>query len=135
MNENYRVLLVDDEPEVRTALRRTLYVPGYSIEEASDGQEALDLAKKTEFDAVVTDYNMPRLDGVTLLQRVRILRPDTVRILITARADLNVAVRAINEDAVHRFLLKPWDNIDVRGILQMALHQKPARIVAAQEVT
>jgi response regulator RpfG family c-di-GMP phosphodiesterase len=129
MNERFSILLVDDERDVRSALRRTLYVPGYTVYEANDGVEALEVLKEVEIHAVVSDYDMPRMDGMALLQRVRILRPDAVRVLITARADLNVAVRAINEGAVHRFLLKPWDRIDVRGIVQMALHQRPDPIV------
>lgn len=134
MSDHYAIVLADDEPEVRAALRRTLYVPGYTIYEASDGEEALAILKEVEIDAVVTDYDMPRLDGMELLQRVRLLRPELVRILITARADLNVAVRAINEGSVHRFILKPWDHLDVRGIVQMALHQKPTPAAPLQEV-
>ena len=135
MDDRYTLLLVDDERDVRSALRRTLYVPGYTIYEANDGKEALEVLRDVEVDAIVTDYDMPRMDGMTLLQKIRIFRPEMVRILITARGDMNVAVRAINEGAVHRFLLKPWDRIDVRGIVQMALHQKPDRVEAIREVS
>ncbi|MBL4635295.1 MAG: two-component system response regulator, partial [Kofleriaceae bacterium] len=45
-----------------------------------------------------------------------------LRILLTARADVHLAVRALNEGAVHRFLLKPWDHVDLKGIVRMALH-------------
>jgi DNA-binding NtrC family response regulator len=127
-DDRYTILLVDDEPDVRAALRRSLHVPGYVIHECSDGVEAIEFLRKHDVDAVVSDYNMPRMNGLDLLTQVRIIRPEVLRILITARADVHLAVRALNEGSVHRFLLKPWDHIDLRGILRMALHtMRPAR--------
>jgi response regulator RpfG family c-di-GMP phosphodiesterase len=122
MSDRYSILLVDDEPDIRAALRRSLHVPGYTIHEAGDGAEGLAFVRKNPVDAVVSDYNMPRMNGLDLLQQVRIVRPEALRMLITARADVHLAVRAINEGSVHRFLLKPWDHIDLRGILRLALH-------------
>ena len=122
MNDNYSILLVDDEPDVRRALKRSLHVPGYVMHEASDGVEALALLKTTSFDAVISDFNMPHMNGLDLLTQVRIVHPNMLRILLTGRADVHLAVRALNEGSVHRFLLKPWDNVDLKGIVRMALH-------------
>lgn len=129
----YTILLVDDEPDIRSALRRSMYVPGYTIHECGDGIEALEYLRSHDVDAVVSDYNMPRMNGLDLMTQVRILRPEMLRILITARADVNLAIRALNEGSVHRFLLKPWDHIDLRGILQMALHTMRPRAAARTE--
>lgn len=126
MNDNYSILLVDDEPDVRKALKRSLHVPGYIMHEANDGVEALALLKTAPFDAVISDFNMPRMNGLDLLTQVRIVYPNMLRILLTARADVHLAVRALNEGSVHRFLLKPWDNVDLKGILRMALHSVQA---------
>ena len=122
--DRYSILLVDDEPDVRSALRRSVYVPGYTIHEASDGVSALKLIRSTAVDAVLSDHNMPAMTGLDLLKQLRVLAPQSLRLLITARADVELAMRAVNEGAVHRFLLKPWDGIDLRGILRMALHQR-----------
>lgn len=132
----YCILLVDDEPDIRASLKRACRMPEYEILEAEDGIEALEIIKQREVDAVIADYNMPRMDGLTLLQQVRLRNPDVLRMVITARVDVHLAVRAINEGSVHRFFLKPWDNVDLRGILQTALHSvrpgPPAAAVGGQ---
>ncbi|MCP4448792.1 MAG: response regulator [Myxococcales bacterium] len=122
MEDNYSILLADDEPDIRRALKRSLHVPGYSMHEAGDGVDALALLKRTPCDAIISDFNMPRMNGLDLLTQVRIMYPNMLRILLTARADVHLAVRALNEGAVHRFLLKPWDHVDLKGIVRMALH-------------
>lgn len=122
MADNYSILLADDEPDIRRALKRSLHVPGYTILEANDGMEALDVLREKRCDAIISDYNMPRMNGLDLLTQVRIIYPGMLRILLTARADVHLAVRALNEGAVHRFLLKPWDHVDLKGIVRMALH-------------
>ena len=130
MADNYSILIVDDEPDIRGALRRSLN--GYTIHEAGDGVEALDKLRDIEVDAIVSDYNMPRMNGLELLTNARIMYPQVLRILLTARADVHLAVRALNEGSVHRFLLKPWDHIDLRGILRMAIHtMRPAPAMAS----
>ncbi len=122
MDDNYSILLTDDEPDIRRALKRSLHVPGYTMYEAGDGVEALELLKTTPCHAIISDFNMPRMNGLDLLTQVRIMYPNMLRILLTARADVHLAVRALNEGAVHRFLLKPWDHVDLKGIVRMALH-------------
>lgn len=124
MADDYTILLVDDEPDLRRALRRALDTPGYTILEAEDGVGALEVLKARRVDCIISDYNMPRMNGMDLLTQVRISQPQIVRILLTARADVHLAVRALNEGAVNRFLLKPWDHIDLKGIVRMALHAK-----------
>lgn len=134
MGSDYTILLADDEPDIRRAVRRALSAPGYTIHEVSDGAEALAFLKANRVDVVVSDYNMPRMNGLEMLTQVRMMHPDVVRILLTARADVQLAVRALNEGSVHRFLLKPWDHIDLKGTVQMALHslRKPTAAAAAK---
>jgi len=122
MSDNYSILLADDEPDIRRALKRSLHVPGYTMYEAGDGVDALAVLKQNPCDAIISDFNMPRMNGLDLLTQVRIVYPNMLRILLTARADVHLAVRALNEGAVHRFLLKPWDHVDLKGIVRMALH-------------
>jgi CheY-like chemotaxis protein len=88
---------VDDEPDMRAALRRSLYQANATFLEAGDGLEAVGLLRDHPVDAVISDFEMPRMDGLELLQYVRLRLPQVLRIMLTARADVNVAVRALNE--------------------------------------
>jgi DNA-binding NtrC family response regulator len=115
------VLICDDDPDIRTVMRRTL--KGYEIVEAGSPREALDALKQTTFDAVVSDYSMDSdADGLDLLQLVKLQQPDTIRFLVTANRDLEVVVRAVNEGAVHRYFLKPWNDEKLRSALEILLH-------------
>jgi DNA-binding NtrC family response regulator len=106
-------------------MRRTLR--GYEIVEAGSPREALDAMKERTFDAVVSDYSMDAdADGLDLLQLVRLQQPDTVRFLVTANRDLDVVVRAVNEGAVHRYFLKPWNDDKLRSALEILLHGRNA---------
>jgi CheY-like chemotaxis protein len=119
MAEGVSILVVDDQPEIRSALRRCLNVSGNTVHEAQSGEEALRVIEEHHIDLVVSDYDMPGMTGLELLQRIRLSEPKLRRILLTGRADVHVAARAINEGSVHRFLLKPWENYDLEGIVNL----------------
>jgi DNA-binding NtrC family response regulator len=117
------ILICDDDPDVRSAMRRTLR--GYDIVEAGSPREGLDVLKTRTFDAVLSDYSMDAdADGLDFLQLVRVQYPDTVRFLVTANRDLEVAVRAVNEGAVHRYFLKPWNDDKLRSALEILLRSR-----------
>jgi DNA-binding response OmpR family regulator len=83
-----RILVVDDDPRTRSAVARLLAEEGYEATEAADGEEASGLLSTWRPDLVVTDLDMPRLDGRGLVQRVRRLRPGTPVLVLSARSDL-----------------------------------------------
>jgi len=117
------ILICDDDPDIRAAMRRTLR--GYEVSEAGSPREAIDLMKKQAFDAIVSDYSMDAdSDGLDLLQHVRLMHPDTVRFLVTASRELDVALRAVNEGAVHRYFLKPWNDDKLRAALEIVLRSR-----------
>jgi DNA-binding NtrC family response regulator len=114
------ILICDDDPDVRSALRRTLRE--YEIVEVGSPREALDAMKARRFDAVLSDYSMDAdADGLDLLHLIKVQYPDTIRFLVTANRDLDVAVRAVNEGAVHRYFLKPWRDDKLRDALEVVL--------------
>ena len=118
---NSAILICDDDPDVRSAMKRTLR--GYDTMEAGSPDEAIDLLKKHTFDAIVSDYSMDAdSDGLDLLQHVKVTHPDTIRFLVTASRELDVVVRAVNEGAVHRYFLKPWNDEKLRSALEILLH-------------
>lgn len=104
-------------------MKRTLR--GYDATEAASPREALDVMKTTAFDAIVSDYSLDaEADGLDLLMLVKVQYPDTIRFLVTASRQLDVAVRAVNEGAVHRYFLKPWDESQLRSALEIVLHAR-----------
>jgi DNA-binding NtrC family response regulator len=117
------ILICDDDPDIRSVMKRTLR--GYDTAEAGSPREALELMKTRAFDAVVSDFSMDAdSDGLDLLQHVRIMYPDTIRFLVTASRDLETALRAVNEGAVHRYFLKPWNDDKLRAALEIVLRSR-----------
>lgn len=106
---NSRILFVDDEPAVLEGYRRTLY-KDFQLKTAASGEAALaDIQGNGNYAVVVSDMQMPGMNGLQLLSRVREISPQTVRVVLTGHADIETALAAVNEDAVFRFLTKPCD--------------------------
>jgi CheY-like chemotaxis protein len=102
-----RVLCVDDNPEILELLRQQLYA-NFAVVGVDSGDEALALlAEDPGFPVLVCDMRMPGMDGVTLLEKARSIRPDTVRILLTGQADMDDTIGAINAGNIFRCLIKP----------------------------
>ena len=106
MSQRARILVADDEAHVRKFLVDALAVQGYEVERASDGQEALQLFRKTPFDMVITDLRMPRMDGLTLLKALHEEDPTVLVVVITGYGTVEDAVEAIQNGAFN-FLSKP----------------------------
>jgi DNA-binding NtrC family response regulator len=101
-----RVLVVDDEPSVRTILRRFLEATGCDIQEAGDATEALALFRAAPPDIVLCDYQLRDGDGLTLLKQFKAIEPQTPVLILTGYGTIDLAVRAIKEGAEH-FITKP----------------------------
>jgi response regulator RpfG family c-di-GMP phosphodiesterase len=104
-----RILLVDDEPNVLSALRRQLR-DLYEVDVQSAPAEALkQLDRSKPYAAAVSDYRMPGMNGIEFLNELKKLSPDTTRLMLTGYADLDNAIRAVNDGNVFRFLTKPCE--------------------------
>jgi len=103
-----RVLVIDDEKDIRTALRRVLEYEGYSVFEAEAGQEGLDRIAEGDLDAVLLDIKMPGMDGMEVLRRVTESDPDLPVIMVSGHADIKTAVEATRIGAFE-FFEKPPD--------------------------
>ncbi len=119
----YRILLVDDEPNVLRALQRVFHQENYQVVTAGNGQEALDLLSREPFHLVISDYMMPVMNGGELLRQAKALHPELIRIMLTGHADTGAIMSAINEGAVYKFILKPWNDDDLRVTVALALEQ------------
>ena len=126
-----QVLLVEDDPIVRTAYMKVLRTSGLDLDTAVDGVEALEKVRGGAFDAVVSDINMPRLSGIEFLQRLRELSLDVPVVLVTGGPALETAVRAV-EFGAYRYLTKPVDiealASTVRGAAEAGQRARQRRI-------
>lgn len=118
-----RVLLVDDEKNVLEGYRRRLH-KAFDLDSTTDPKEALQRAKqKPGYAVIVSDMRMPELDGASLLREVSRLAPHTVRMMVTGCAELEVAIKAVNDGNVFRFLTKPCPIEALRQAIEDALRQ------------
>ncbi|KOU00784.1 response regulator transcription factor [Streptomyces ardesiacus] len=106
--ETQRILIVDDEPAVREALRRSLAFEGYDTEVAVDGADALDKAAAYRPDLVVLDIQMPRMDGLTAARRIRGAGDTTPILMLTARDTVGDRVTGLDAGA-DDYLVKPFE--------------------------
>ena len=120
----YRLMLVDDEPNVLRALKRVFQRENYEVLMVGSADEALRmLAQGEEVHVVISDYMMPGMNGADFLKRIKQQYPETIRIMLTGHADTGAVMGAINEGAVYKFILKPWNDDDLRVTVGLALEQ------------
>jgi signal transduction histidine kinase len=116
----YPILFVDDEPQNLVAFRYALD-DQFTLLTASSGAEAIRIMEQEDVAIVAADQRMPEMSGVEVCRHARTLRPDAVRIIITAYADLHSAIDAINEGQVSRYLTKPWRNEEMVAVLRTGI--------------
>lgn len=119
----YQILFVDDEPNVLASLKRIFRRENYRILTAASGEEALEVLAREPCHLMISDYMMPGMDGAVLLRKVRELYPDVIRIMLTGHADTGAVLGAIKDGAVYKFILKPWNDDDLRVSVALALEQ------------
>ncbi len=123
-NRQRTILLVDDEENILSSLRRLLRRDGYQILSATSGTEGLALLAKNPVDVIVSDQRMPGMTGVEFLRRVKTIHPTIVRIVLSGYTELQSITDAINEGAVYKFLTKPWDDELLRSNIEEAFRHK-----------
>ncbi|MBJ6136581.1 ATPase, T2SS/T4P/T4SS family [Marinobacter litoralis] len=119
----YRLLLVDDEPNVLSALKRVFKRENYELFFANSASEALNILEENPIELIMTDFMMPGMKGSELLRAVRERWPNTIRIMLTGHANTDAVMGSIKDGAVYRFILKPWNDDDLRLTIALALEQ------------
>ncbi len=127
------VLIVDDEELIRYGLREWLQEEGYTVLEAADGNSALESCNE-EPDIILLDYNLPDMDGLTVLKEIMSRPGNPVIIMMTGFATIELAVEAMRNGAYH-FLTKPWDQNDLASRLQAASELINLRISSEEQRT
>src|SRR5437868_10137921 len=116
------LLIVDDEPNILNALKRTLQEDGYQIYTANSGSEGLKILSEVPIQVILSDQRMPNMTGSEFLTTVKTLYPDTIRIILSAYTDFEALKDAINYGAIYKFLSKPWDENTLREEIKNAFN-------------
>lgn len=109
-----RLLIVDDEPFVLSALKRLLRRDGYEVMTAEVPSRGLALLQEEPIGVIISDYRMPEMDGVQLLRRAREVAPYAIRIILSGYAETHAILSAVNDGGIHKYLTKPWNDEQVR---------------------
>lgn len=125
------VFFVDDDPAILGALRRLLLDLPYEVRTCDNPVAALEEIKARPPTVVVADFYMPPMNGPAFLHEVRRIAPEAVRMILTGKPDLVAVLAAVEEGAVYRFLLKPWDNDDLRMSIHLAFDH--SRLIAERD--
>ena len=124
-----KLLLVDDEQDIRDVLEISLADMGYHIFSAGDGEQALKIFKKELPPIVLTDIKMPGMDGIALLRNIKNENPDTEVIMITGHGDTNIAIKSLQYEAID-FITKPISN----DSLEIALKRANEKIITRHQL-
>jgi DNA-binding NtrC family response regulator len=120
------IVIVDDEEMVLTSIKSFLNLEtDYTVKTFISVSDTLDYIQNGhKVDLVISDYLMPEMDGITFLAKVKDLRPEVPRIILTGYADKENAIKAINEVGLFQYIEKPWDNDDLLIIIRNALEKQ-----------
>ena len=114
-----KILIVDDEENIRLILESVFVDAGYRVETTKDGVQALEEMKRFHPEIVLLDKNMPRLDGLATLRQIKLRHPATVVVLFTAHGDVITAVEAMKQGA-YDYIEKPFDNKEMLLLMERA---------------
>ncbi len=117
-----RILIVDDEQSVISAVSRCFLDTNYEISTAISGAEGLDLlTARGPVDLIISDFRMPGMNGVDFLRQVMAKWPGIKRMILSAYTDSDILLSALNEGRVHRFVTKPWKNEELIAVVEELL--------------
>jgi DNA-binding NtrC family response regulator len=126
MSTRETILLVDDEVELRQGVATYLVEEGYDVEQASSGEDALEMLRETPFDILMSDMKLPGIDGQTVLQRALAIYPELIGIIITGYGTIESAVQAMKNGA-YDYISKPFQLMELSLILRQALEKRRLR--------
>lgn len=121
MNKN--ILILDDDQNVLNAIKRNMHNKGFEISTFSDVGLALEAIQRNIFSLVISDYYLTSSIGTDFLHKVKIISPNTIRVLMTGKADLAIAFEAVNKVNIFRMLIKPFIADELIEVINESLHQ------------
>ena len=124
MKDGYhKILCVDDEKNILNSIKRLLRKEDYQLITASSAQEGLDILAKEDISLVISDHRMPKMSGTEFLRKVKEQYPDVIRIILTGYTEVDAITESINKGNIYKFLLKPWNDHNLKIEVKNALEQ------------
>jgi DNA-binding NtrC family response regulator len=118
------VVIVDDEDMVLTSIRAFLSLEtDYRVHCFTDPERAIDHLGAQAAEVVISDYLMPKLNGIQFLAKAKEVQPEATRVLLTGHADKQSAIQAINDVALFQYIEKPWDNAQLLLVIQSGIER------------
>lgn len=121
MIKKQTILVVDDDELFLEFIQRMLSDDSINIITATSGKQGLEILKKQEVSMVLSEYRMPLMDGLEFLGKVKIIYPEVLTVILTAQADIELVIKAINDVGVYKFILKPLDDTELKIMIKSAL--------------
>lgn len=122
-SENPKILIIDDEPDIRDLYKSYIEDLNYEVDEAQNGQEAFELSSKTTYDIYVTDILMPEMNGVEFMKVLKMIDPEAIVIMITGFDDMHYTKEAL-EYGAFRYLTKPVNMKEFRSVIELGLIER-----------
>ena len=116
-----KILIVDDEAGVLNSLKRCLRNEPYDVITAGSGSMALELLQQQHVCLIITDVNMPGMDGIDFVCRANAVSPNSIKMVLSAYADIEMVIDAVNRGHIWRYLIKPWQPEDIRVTIGNAI--------------
>jgi response regulator RpfG family c-di-GMP phosphodiesterase len=124
MNDSpHTVLFVDDEENILHSLKRLLRKEGYQIQTATNGSDGLKILNNRDVHLVVTDQRMPGMSGTEFLAKVKEKYPEVIRIVLSGYTEVDSITESINKGHIYKFMLKPWNDQNLKLEIKQALEQ------------
>lgn len=117
----YKLLIIDDDEHVLKSLSRLLKIDGYELSCFSDPKDALIQCTMRKFDLILSDQRMPGMTGTEFFAEVKAYCPGSRRILISGYSDFEAVTEAFNQNIIHKFIVKPWDNAQLKALVEAQL--------------
>jgi putative nucleotidyltransferase with HDIG domain len=115
------ILYVDDDKPVLVAFARTVKLLGFDVDTAHGAHTALEMAREKEYAVIATDYLMPEINGLSLINSLKEIQPHATYMVISGQCDLEVAAEAINDHGISNLVTKPWDADDLTSMLRRGI--------------
>lgn len=125
--KNYKILCVDDEPFILSLLGRILSLEGYQVLTAQSATQAIEMISNNQIDLVISDYLMPELTGTQLVEKIHLIAPQCIKIILTGQANENEIDKAIESGLIVKCLEKPISGQIFKKEIQDLLFGLPER--------
>jgi len=138
-NQLPNIIIIDDDELVLKSLQRVLQSESYCLWATTSAKKALSLLTSQETAVIVSDHRMPNMSGIEVLEEAKKVSPDTVRILLTGFADVELAQEAINYCSIYKLLFKPWNDQELKETINSAIGlfkyaKEKSRLVAESQL-